>query len=230
MKWGTRYAPEYVNRLWHMVERHLRRPHRFVCFTDDASGLETGIEVRPLPQSEAKLGTGLFWRKLGIFANPLADVTGTVLWLDLDVVIVDDLEPLFELPGDFYIIREFSRRAGAQAGNSSVMRFEAGAHRYLLDRFYADPAAANARFAGDQDFICAHVRQRAMWPDGWCVSFKGDCVPPFPLCYVQTPRLPPGAKIVVFHGHVKPPDAARGCRTSGIRRCRPTPWIAEYWR
>ena len=30
MKWGTKYGPEYVNRLRSMVRRHLKRPHRFV--------------------------------------------------------------------------------------------------------------------------------------------------------------------------------------------------------
>ena len=36
MKWGAKYGPDYVNRLYGMVARHLRRPFRFVCLTDDA--------------------------------------------------------------------------------------------------------------------------------------------------------------------------------------------------
>ena len=49
MKWGRMYGPDYVNNLARGVRRHLSRPHRFVCFTDDASGLDAGVEALPLP-------------------------------------------------------------------------------------------------------------------------------------------------------------------------------------
>src|ERR1044071_4309563 len=49
MKWGTKFGPEYVNRLHSMVSRHLAREHRFICFTDDSSGLDAGIQTLPLP-------------------------------------------------------------------------------------------------------------------------------------------------------------------------------------
>ena len=39
MKWGTKYGPEYVNRLYAMVRRHLRGDFHFVCLTDDAKGI-----------------------------------------------------------------------------------------------------------------------------------------------------------------------------------------------
>ena len=37
--WGKLYGPEYVHRLRRGVARHLKRPHRFLCFTSDATGL-----------------------------------------------------------------------------------------------------------------------------------------------------------------------------------------------
>ena len=49
MKWGTKFGPEYVNRLYKMVEKNLTIPHRFVCFTDNTDGLIDGIETRELP-------------------------------------------------------------------------------------------------------------------------------------------------------------------------------------
>ena len=45
MKWGTKFGAEYANRLYKMVEKNLTVPHRFVCFTDDPTGLDAGIEV-----------------------------------------------------------------------------------------------------------------------------------------------------------------------------------------
>ena len=38
MKWGTKYGPEYVNRLYAMVRRHLSGDFNFVCLTDDSQG------------------------------------------------------------------------------------------------------------------------------------------------------------------------------------------------
>jgi len=39
MKWGTKYGPEYVNRLYGMVRRHLKGDFRFVCLTDRSDGV-----------------------------------------------------------------------------------------------------------------------------------------------------------------------------------------------
>ena len=49
LKWGTRYGPEYVNRLYSMVKRHTERDLRFICITDDPSGIENGVEIMPMP-------------------------------------------------------------------------------------------------------------------------------------------------------------------------------------
>ena len=85
MKWGSMYGPEYVNHLRAGVARHLRRPHRFVCFTDDGSGLDAGVEVMPLPELGLPGGQrDLRWRKLAVFGERLGDLTGTTLFLDLD--------------------------------------------------------------------------------------------------------------------------------------------------
>ena len=41
-KWGTLYSAEYVNRVYRGVKAHLKRPFRFVCVTDDPTGLVEG--------------------------------------------------------------------------------------------------------------------------------------------------------------------------------------------
>jgi hypothetical protein len=46
----------------------------------------------------------------------------------------------------------------------------------------------------------------------------------------QPARLPAGARIIVFHGQPKPPDAARGVWPERFKGLRPTPWIEEHWR
>ena len=68
MKWGTKYGPEYVNRLYGMVARHLKGPFQFVCLTDDARGVRN--EVRCLPIPSLALPPGIperGWTKLTTF-------------------------------------------------------------------------------------------------------------------------------------------------------------------
>jgi len=111
MKWGVKYSPNYVNILAGMVRRHLHLPHRFVCFTENPQGLDSRIEVRPLPKMELpghlpERG----WRKLSVLGEQLADLQGRALFLDVDVLILDDLEPFFTYPGEFLIVHEWGFR------------------------------------------------------------------------------------------------------------------------
>jgi hypothetical protein len=51
-----------------------------------------------------------------------------------------------------------------------------------------------------------------------------------PVSFFQTPAIPEGAKIVVFHGVPNPPDALVGRSGKWYRRVLPTPWIADNWK
>ena len=215
MKWGTLYSAEDVNRLYRQVRRHLARPHRFVCFTEDDAGIDPGVEVLPLPELGLPRGHGdTRWRKLALFRPDLGGFAGmTALFLDLDLVVVDDLSPFFDLPGDYFIIRDDDlfrpkplRRINPErdrflhsVGNSSVFRYVVGAHSYILDAYLADPAAATAGYEISQQFQSAQLAAHGhlnYWPRGWCVSFKNDCVPRNLLSYLADPKLPEGARIV----------------------------------
>lgn len=248
MKWGTMYGPEYVNHLREGVARHLKRPHRFVCFTDDAGGLRPDVQALPLPGLGLPAGHGdKRWQKLALFRRDLAGLSGTALFLDLDLVIVDDLEPFFQAPGDFLIIRDddlFRHKplrgldAGRDrflhsVGNSSVFRFEIGRHRYILDAYVADPAGAAQRYEISQQFQSAQLAQHGhlqYWPKGWCVSFKNDCVPHALTSWWRDPALPAGAKIVVFAGTPKMGDVLAGRRDKWYRRIGNVAWLHQAWR
>ena len=247
MKWGQLYGPEYVNHLQAGVAQHLARPHRFVCFTDDATGLAPQIEVRPLPELGLPAGQrDQRWRKLAVFGPALADLQGTTLFLDLDLVVVADLAPFFSHPGSFLIIRDDDlfrrkplRRLDAErdrflagVGNSSVFRFEIGAHTYILDAYVADPAGAARRYAISQQFQSAQLAAHghlAYWPKGWCVSFKNDCVAPNLLSYVRAPAVPAGAHIVVFAGTPKMSDVLAGQGHRWYRRIGAVDWLRQAW-
>ena len=50
MKWGTKYGPEYVDRLYAMVRRNLSGDFRFICLTDDSRGIRSEVECFPIPR------------------------------------------------------------------------------------------------------------------------------------------------------------------------------------
>ncbi len=232
MKWGTKYGPEYVNRLHGMVKRHLRGAFRFVCLTDDKNGLHPNITCLPIPMLQLPDGSPeRGWKKLTTFAANLHGLRGTALFLDVDVVIVDDITPFFEAPGSFLIIHDW-KRPWRVTGNSSVYRFELGAHPDVLEGFVRDDARVRAKFRNEQAYLSDVMHQQGKltyWPADWCCSFKYHCIPRWPLNYWQAPSIPARTKIVIFHGEVNPPDALVGQRNRAWRRMRPAPWIADHW-
>jgi hypothetical protein len=229
MKWGDRYGSEYVNRLYAMVARNLTLRHRFICLTDDPGGIRPEVDCRALPEIElADAPPHSGWRKLSCLGVELGD-QGQVLFLDLDLVIVANIDCLFAHPGAFCIIENWTQR-GRGIGNSSVFRFQAGAHRPVLQRFCADAAKVIRSWPNEQTYLTRSVGEVTFWPQGWCRSFKHDCLPARPLRPFRQARIPADARIVVFHGDPKPPDAARGVWPSRIAGFRPVPWIEEHWR
>jgi hypothetical protein len=232
MKWGTKYGAEYVNRLYGMVQRHLRGEFRFVCLTDLSEGIRAEVSCLPIP--DLSLPDGIperGWKKLTTFAADLHGLKGTALFLDLDVVIVDDITPFFELPGAFRIIHDW-KRPWRITGNSSVYRFELGAHPQVLERFRAEHEDIRARLRNEQAWLSEVLHQQGVldyWPKEWCASWKYHCVPSWPLSLMRVPSIPAGARILVFHGVINPPDALTGHSPHAWRRPLPAPWIAEHW-
>ncbi|MEJ6772649.1 MAG: glycosyltransferase, partial [Porticoccaceae bacterium] len=75
MKWGTKYSGDYVNTLYSMVARNMTRDFRFICLTEDGSGLNDKVEVFPLPELSVDLaGPERGWNKLAVFAETLYDL------------------------------------------------------------------------------------------------------------------------------------------------------------
>jgi hypothetical protein len=233
MKWGTKYGPEYVNRLYAMVRRHLSGDFRFVCLTDDARGVRAEVQCLPIPELQLPPGTPeRGWTKLTVFGADLHGLHGTALLLDLDLVIVGSLDAFFELPGEFLIIHDW-KRPWRITGNSSVVRFRIGAHADVLAEFRATQQQVRARLRNEQAFLSEVLHRKGQlqyWPAGWCRSYKYHCIPRWPSNYWRVPFVPAGARILVFHGVVNPPDALVGRSNGNWRWARPAPWIAAHWR
>lgn len=232
MKWGDKYGSEYVNKLYGMVSRNLTIPFKMTCFTDDDTGVLPQISTHPLPSLDLPAGTPeRGWNKLSTFQNDLAGLEGEALFLDLDVVIVDNIDDLFSFPAEFAIIQD-AKLKRKKIGNSSVYRFKIGAHEAILKKFQSNFSSIQAKHRNEQAYLSAEVNalgKLSFWPEAWCPSFKYHCMYPWPLNYFMTARIPEGAKIIIFHGHPEPDEAIAGITTKWYRHVRPTKWIEKYW-
>lgn len=176
----SKYQADYVNNLFHMVKRFLPIPYRFICFCGLTEGIGPEVECLPLPDNLQG-----WWNKISLFKRNIG-LEGKILFLDLDVVIVDDITPLATYDADFIIIKDWWNNEY----NSSVFLLKVGARHQVWEAFNPyEPPAAN-----DQDFITRILPDEKTWPSKWVVSFKNDCAS----------GIPPDARIVVFHGRPKP--------------------------
>lgn len=234
-KWGRKFGPHDVNRLHRMVTRFLPPPFDFYCVTDHPEGIDDGVEILPIPDVPVvghRNDHG--WRKLSLFAPSLGGPRdGPVLYLDLDVAIVDSLEPFFEIDGEFRIIRDYRplRVRHHYTGNSSVFRYVAGAHHDLYASLESLGERVFSDYRNEQEFLTHFALKKGIleyWPRPWAVSYKHDCVYPLPVGLFRAPRIPPGAKVLVFHGRPKPEEAVLGVGSKWYRVIRPAPWLREY--
>ena len=236
LKWGDRYGPEFVNRLFRGVSANLHREFKFFCFTDNESGLDPGIETRPLPEIELpESHQRTTWLKLGFFTDDQPGIEGDCLFLDLDILIIGGIDCFFDfMPGKRCIIHNWKQgqqifKKRPNVGNSSIVRWRANTMQFAIDKFYSERDWALANFAPPQTYLTYALGEKYWWPDEWARSFKRHAVPGFPFNLVRQPSLPPDTRILVFHGRPDPDEALPGFRAGKLhRRTRPAPWIADY--
>ncbi|WP_090126089.1 glycosyltransferase [Lutibacter oricola] len=234
MKWGTLYGSEYVNRLYSMVKNNLTYDFKMVCFTDDEKGIMDEVDCYPIP--EINLDSNLperMWKKLTTLKEDLYGLEGRALFLDLDIVIVDNIDCFFDVEGEFRIIKDHSWRSWRITGNSSVYRFDIGKHGYVFDDFIANSDKALKEHRNEQEYLTHAINNKGKlqyWPKEWCPSFKYDCSSRFPLAFWKTPKITEGSKIIIFHGEINPHKAAKGGWGKWYRYVPAAPWVAKYWK
>lgn len=227
LKHGNKYGPEYVNVLANMVKRNCTLDYEFVCYTENPIGIDTNkVTIRPLPTAY-KIGG--WWFKPLLF-NPDLNERGTILYIDLDVIIFKNIDKLFtHLPDQFIVIRDFNRwhQKGWNKMNSSVVRWNVGQHPQIYKDFVKDASQVARRYHGDQDWLFAKVKKDfQFWPDEWIQSYKWEMRGKPPLTRdaagfrnFTTPGVPlikPETSIAVFHGDPNPKICC-------------DPWCKENW-
>lgn len=191
VKWGTKYGAEYVNNLAAMVARNLSVAHKFICYTDDATGLVLGVVVKGLPGNV----TG-WWNKLYPFLNE----KDRCLYIDLDTVITGNLDKMAAYSGPFACLRDFLRTDGLGSG---VMMWN-GDHS---DIWFKWLQAGKPEKISGSDTIGDQAWIERMRP-------KADRIQDMHAVYSYKLHCrgwpPAGAKMVCFHGKPRPHEVTRG--------------------
>ena len=225
LKWGNKYHSDYVNKLNSMVRKHCTVDYEFICFTENKQGLDKDITVLPLP----KLRTQGWWFKPMFLGSELG-IQGTLLFLDLDVIVFNNINKLFKYsPGSFLICRDFNRsiRHNWDRMNSSVFRVPIGRYDKLYQKFKNSLHTDTTKYRGDQDWMFANIRDHTFWPDDWIQSYKWEMRDRRELQIDTHTRKrnfavdnPPNIKkdtcIAVFHGEPNPADAKDS-------------WVKQHW-
>lgn len=245
IKWGSKYPNHYVNRLYQGVRTNLNRPFSFHCFTDNSLGLDSRISLHPLPVEafEDQLVAAMnrngrrgAWRKISLFKPGLANLTGPMLYLDLDVLITGDLGIFVDLAGDKVSMRREWRyeRIGREGGHGSVEVFNTEYHSFLYSEFASDPIGSVERHRGSEQYYTSMTalrhQQLNYFPGDLIRSFKRDSMRFFPSLKRVTPEPRKNCRVICFHGDPNMDVAVNGYRSSLLRFTEPAPWIEKYWR
>ncbi|WP_099824499.1 hypothetical protein [Oceaniglobus indicus] len=158
LKWGTKYGPEYINGMVDTITRTATRPVRFLCFTEDATGMDERVEARmfpdfgvPVTSMTGRRGTLL---KMAFFDRGQLDPDRPTVYIDLDSSVMGDIVPLvqcLERHRGLYLLKRHAiphwRFRGLvrlvaphryYLGNTAVMAFYPGDWTQIADGFRKD--------------------------------------------------------------------------------------------
>lgn len=223
---GGDFDVGYVKRLALGVHRTLCTPHEFVCLTDISSEEFKGYPVdRVIPLEYDWPG---WWAKMELFRLP-----GPLMYLDLDMVLVNSLDKLalkiIQHDDLFVMLRGFYRQdrcSGILGWNGELSK--------VFDDFYENYAKTatfqprpNAvymtvdrrQLRGDQEWLREYLKAAG---SSLSVTMAQDItsgIYSYKVHVQRTGKIPDDARLICFHGRPRPHELV------------PVPdWITEYWR
>ena len=214
---GAFYTPKYVYNLWKSAMDYTQEGFNFYLFTDNSSiyPQNLGWNFIQLPDWETNInGFKPWWYKIEIF-NQAHGIAGNNLYLDLDVVIINNIDSFWNYsPEEFRICHDFNRAFSKKImfSNSSIMGWRDNAMHHLYKKFIENMQYTVHKFRGDQDYIHDNMIDREVfWPREWAMSWKweiyrGGKMSPHSNLYKsdQTIVIPNDTKIIVCHGKPNP--------------------------
>lgn len=230
-KWTQSYRHAFLSEYANILERSVRRAYdgdiRFITITDDPEGIDG--ETFPLWDDCADIvnphGAKEYpscYRRLKLFDPETQRAMGIavgdkIVSIDLDVIVIDDLNYLWDRSEPF-VGWAVKNRFHDRVFNGSMWLFRAGEFADVWAGFDPEKTPKRALEAGflgsDQAVMTMLVgTDQAGWTQEDGIYTRMECL--------RERRLPGDARIVSFHGNVKPWDAAEINNPA---------WVGEYWK
>lgn len=224
------FTAQHVNLLALMVAEHYRDPHEVVCVTDDPSGLDPRIRHVPLWDDHRAIRSPhsgdqpACYLRLKAFSREAREWFGPrFVSIDLDVMLMDDMRPLWNRPEPFVIWHHRHPSPGANGPRThfqgTMWMMDAGVHDEVWSDFAGEASAREAYEAGhhgsDQGWMNHKVPKAAAWKEKDGLYSFG-----YGLRGVKRERdLPKPLRVVSFHGPLKPwmPEA------------QAVPWVRAHY-
>lgn len=185
---GDKYHTGYVKALQEAVQKYLTIPHNFKCIT--TSKIEDVHCVLPFAPYQG------WWSKLNLFAPRMAQ--RPAIYLDLDVVIVDNIDFLAEYTDTFSAPANWAQ-SGHGGIQSSVMAWPGNWSDPYQDFDYQNDSK---RLWGDQEYLWE------LLGDDWR---KIPHVGSYKYHIRPTGQIPDWLKIACFHGKPDPHEVNDQC-------------------
>ncbi|RWB85922.1 MAG: hypothetical protein EOQ52_20445 [Mesorhizobium sp.] len=203
--WGSKYGPEYVEKLAAGVARNLSTPHEFRVFT-------------PTPEDEYLTREKGCFARLRAFDPEWQAAQGIqpgdrIVSMDLDLIVTGPLDDLFNRPEPFSILQGVNS-ANPCPFNGSLWMLEADYRPDVWGEFSLELAAKVPfyDFPDDQAWLADMLPDAgAFGPEDGVYAFQKRGWP-------KGEALPRNARIVAFPGWRDPSQYTR------------LDWVAEHWR
>jgi hypothetical protein len=220
------FEPNHVNVLANMVARHLDEPHRFICITNlPSGGFSPKVEVLPMPKAAAALLAlrtperphfPSCYPRLWMFSEEAKCLGDRVLLVDIDLVVVANLAPIFDMPQDFVGWRPYRDWGKQERFGGGIYLLTPGTRTRVWTDFHGAPSIAQARAAGfrgsDQAWLSFKLGlSETYWSRSSGIYSIRDMKGTEAV-------LPKDARLVQMNGPAHKPW------NSGL------PWVREHWR
>lgn len=184
LKFGTKYGPEYVNRLYSGIKRNTSVDFNFYCYTDNKDQLNPEIKIIDLDPS-----IDTHWQKLEFHKRGFMPEGSKCLILDIDWVVTGNLDSLlsYHLKHRHFatVSRWWSQTQNACALHGGIQMFYNGDTDSLWKIYQKDPEYWREYFyrnkvvtiqgMGEQNFIKRHMLLPIQWmPEKWFGRFASD--------------------------------------------------------
>lgn len=212
---GDLYDWQYVDKLYHMLCRHLSASVVLHVYTEHHRPVPEPYIKHPLIDWGISGPKRSWWYKMQLFNSDF--YRGPLLYLDLDTVIVNNIDWIWKQGcNHLWTIRDFKYlwRPSLNNINSSVIWWDTTRFDHIWRDFQSrDLREIMRKYHGDQDYLTEAISpaQRRCFATDQVKSWRWECLDggfDFRSRKYLDPgsgtNIPDTTSILIFHGHPKP--------------------------